>query len=61
MNYGPNTGLYSYFNRQYSSLYAWRSIGNASYNALEVTLKKNFSQGLHGIERPTEVCRTSMP
>jgi hypothetical protein len=31
---------------RYSSLYAWRSIGNASYNALEVILKKNFSQGL---------------
>jgi hypothetical protein len=46
VNYGPNSGLYSYFNRQYSSLYAWRSIGNANYNALEVTFKKNFSQGL---------------
>src|SRR6516164_8174558 len=46
LTYGPNSGLYSYFNRQYSSLYAWRSTGNASYNALEVTLKKNFSQGL---------------
>ena len=46
VSYGPSSGLYSYFNRQYSSLYAWRSIGNASYNALQVTFKKNFGQGL---------------
>jgi hypothetical protein len=46
VSYGPSSGLYSYFNRQYSSLYAWRSIGNASYNALQVTFKKSFGQGL---------------
>ena len=46
VNYGPTSGLYSYFNRQYSSLYAWRSNGNASYNALQVTFKKNYGKGL---------------
>jgi hypothetical protein len=46
LTYGPNSGLYSYFNRQYSSLYAWRSTGNASYNALQVTFKKNYGKGL---------------
>jgi hypothetical protein len=39
-------GPYTYFNRQYSSLYAWRSIGNSSYNALQLALRKRFSRGL---------------
>jgi hypothetical protein len=34
---GPNG--YAYFDSQYSSLYAWRSIGNASYNGLQVMLR----------------------
>jgi hypothetical protein len=39
---GPN----SYFNSQFHSLFAWRSIGNASYNALQVTLRRSMSRGL---------------
>jgi Carboxypeptidase regulatory-like domain len=39
-------GPYSYFQPQYSSLYAWRSITNASYNAMEVTLNRRISQGV---------------
>jgi hypothetical protein len=39
-------GPYSYFNPQYSSLYAWRSNTNSSYNALEVTLNRRLSQGV---------------
>src|SRR6202034_2243058 len=32
---GPN----AYFDPQYSSLYAWRSIGNAAYNGLQLTMR----------------------
>jgi hypothetical protein len=35
-----------YVNSQYSSLTAWRSIGAAAYNALQVNLEKHFSKGL---------------
>jgi hypothetical protein len=39
---GGNT----FFNDQFHSLYAWRSIGSASYNALQINLKKVYSQGV---------------
>jgi hypothetical protein len=39
---GPN----SYFNSQFHSLFAWRSIGNASYNALQATLRRSLSHGV---------------
>lgn len=39
---GPNT----FFNSQFHSLYAWRSIGNANYNAMQVNLRKTMSQGI---------------
>jgi hypothetical protein len=32
---GPN----AYFDSQFSSLYAWRSIGNAAYNGMQLTLR----------------------
>ena len=35
-----------YVNSQYASLYAWRSIGTAAYNALQINLQKHFSKGL---------------
>jgi hypothetical protein len=40
--FGPN----AFYNRQYGSLYAWRTIANSSYNALQVSLRKRFSQGV---------------
>lgn len=40
--FGPN----AYYNPQYASLYAWRSLGNSSYNALQLSLRKRFSQGV---------------
>jgi len=40
--FGPN----AYFNSQFHSLYAWRSIGNANYNALQVSLRKHMSGGV---------------
>lgn len=42
----PNTGLFSYYNSQYSSLWDWRSIAWSNYNALQVTLSKQMSHGL---------------
>jgi hypothetical protein len=35
-----------YVNSQYASLTAWRSIGTAAYNALQVNLEKHFSRGI---------------
>jgi hypothetical protein len=39
---GPN----SFFNSQFHSLFAWRSVGNANYNALQVTLRHSMSRGV---------------
>jgi hypothetical protein len=47
VTYNASTGPFSYFNPQYSSLYAWRSVGTTSYNALEVTLRHRI---LHGFQ-----------
>jgi hypothetical protein len=35
-----------YWNKQFSSLYAWSSIGNSSYNALQFSLRHPSSHGL---------------
>jgi hypothetical protein len=32
-------GPYAYFDSQYSSLYGWRSIGNAAYNGLQLMMR----------------------
>src|SRR5215831_612029 len=40
--YGP----FHLFDDQFSSLYGWRSQGNSSYNALQVTLRHTMSRGL---------------
>ena len=39
-------GPYTFFNKQFSSLYAWRTIEPSNYNAMEVTLSKRFSKSL---------------
>ena len=39
-------GANAFFNKQFHSLYAWRSIGNANYNAMQVSLRKKMSQGV---------------
>ncbi len=44
--YFPSTGQYSFYNPQYATLYAWRSMGTANYNALQVTLKHRMSHGI---------------
>ncbi len=40
--FGPN----AFYNPQYSSLYAWRSIGYSNYNSLQVSLQKRMSHGV---------------
>jgi hypothetical protein len=37
----------NFFDSQWSSLYAWRSIGNSSYNGLQVSLRKRMTSGLN--------------
>jgi hypothetical protein len=41
-----NTGPYSFYNSQYSSLWDWRSMAWSNYNALQVSLNKQMSHGL---------------
>ena len=40
--FGPN----AFYNPQYASLYAWRSIGNSNYNGLQLAVRKRFSHGV---------------
>ncbi len=42
----PASGENSYYNSQYSSLWAWRSIGYSNYNAMQITLHKQMSHGV---------------
>ena len=50
----PNTGNsiyakggpYTFVDPQFAALYAWRSIGAAAYNALQINLQKHMSHGL---------------
>jgi Carboxypeptidase regulatory-like domain len=42
----PNTGAYTFVDPQFAALYAWRSVGSAAYNALQVNLRKHLSYGL---------------
>jgi hypothetical protein len=45
-SYLPRGGANSFFNAQYSSLYAWRSIGVADYHALQINLRHRMSHGV---------------
>lgn len=42
--YGPG-GPYAFLSPQFAALYSWRSIGAASYNALQVNVQHHLSQG----------------
>jgi hypothetical protein len=42
----PVTGAYSVYNSQYSSLWDWRSIAWSNYNALQISLNKQMSNGV---------------
>jgi len=46
VSYFPTTGQYTYYSPQYSSLYAWRSMANANYNAMQVTLRHRMMNGV---------------
>ncbi len=39
-------GPFALYNAQYSSLYAWRTISNSNYHALEMTLHRRTGRGL---------------
>jgi hypothetical protein len=39
-------GPYSFIDPQFASLDAWRSVGTAAYNALQINLQKHLSHGL---------------
>ena len=44
---GQSSGQnFNYYDDQFSSLYAWRSVGNSAYNGLQLTLRKAMSGGL---------------
>jgi hypothetical protein len=44
--YPTKLGADAFFNKQFKSLYAWRSRGTANYNALQVSLHKRMARGL---------------
>ena len=44
--YFAKTGQYTWYDNQYSSLFAWRSQGWSHYNSMQLTFKKQMSQGL---------------
>jgi hypothetical protein len=46
VSYYANGGPYSFVDPQFAALYAWRSIGTASYHALQVNLKRRMSHGV---------------
>jgi hypothetical protein len=43
---GVNYPAFRYYHDQYSALYAWRSIGFGSFNALEAVYRQHFGGGL---------------
>lgn len=43
--YGPG-GPYAFMDSQFAALYAWRSIGTAAYNALQISFRHHMSHGL---------------
>jgi len=43
--YFTSGGQYSYYAPQFSSLYAWRSMANANYNAMQVSLRHRMMYG----------------
>lgn len=43
---GTSYPAYRFYHDQYSALYAWRSIGNSSYHALQATYKQHLGNSL---------------
>jgi len=46
VTYFSSGGAYSFFSPQYASLYAWQTNTNASYNALQINLRRHFGSNL---------------
>jgi Carboxypeptidase regulatory-like domain len=44
--YPTKLGASAFFNKQFKSLYAWRSQGTANYNAMQASLHKRMARGL---------------
>jgi hypothetical protein len=44
--YSPTPGYNTFFNPQFSSLYAWRSNSNANYHALQASFRHGMSHGV---------------
>jgi hypothetical protein len=40
------TKPFQFWNPEWSSLFAWRTMGNSSYNGLQVSLRRKFTKGL---------------
>lgn len=45
-SYLPRGGQYTFYNPQYASLYMWRTMGNSSYNALQLNVNHRMSHGV---------------
>lgn len=45
VTYNAQTGPFTFFNPQYSSLYAWRSVGTTSYNAMQLIVRHRMTHG----------------
>jgi len=45
-SYLPIGGQYTFYNQQYATLYTWRSMGTANYNALQLDLKHKMTHGV---------------
>ena len=45
-SYFTSGGQYSYYDSQFSSLFAWRSIAWANYNGMQVTLRHGMTHGI---------------
>ena len=43
--YGPG-GPYAFLSPQFAALYSWRSISNAAYNAMQISLRHRLTHGL---------------
>jgi hypothetical protein len=46
VSYYAKGGPYSFVDPQFAALYAWRSVGTASYHALQVSLRRGMSHGV---------------
>jgi len=46
VSYLPVGGQFSFYNPQFATLYMWKSMGTANYNALQVSLKHKMAHGV---------------